>query len=86
MRADITIDECGRGTVHLDGHDVGNDICGLTLTAKVNESTRLELNVLPDGVDASGEVTVDIPPGAAALLERIGWTPPTGQTTGQRGS
>lgn len=78
MRADITIEPAGHGTLKLDGHDISKGVRGFVVNAAVGHITRLELDLnLFTTSTVSGEVEVVVPDATRDLLERLGWTPPT---------
>jgi hypothetical protein len=73
----ITADGLGRGTVHVDGHEMSNDVRGVSFNAWAGDSTEVELNLIIHDAAIDGEAKVVVPPGTAAALEALGWTPPT---------
>jgi hypothetical protein len=42
----ITADGLGRGTVHVDGHEMSNDVRGVSFNAWAGDSTEVELHLI----------------------------------------
>ncbi|HEY9418155.1 MAG TPA: hypothetical protein VIQ30_25630 [Pseudonocardia sp.] len=77
MRAQIGIDQVGRGRIVLDGHDVSDATRGMVLRAAVGRPTELELDlVVIDDMRLDGEFRVVVPESTREALVALGWTPP----------
>jgi hypothetical protein len=72
----ITADAGGRGTVHVDGHEMTNDVCGVSFIAWAGDEPECELHLIIHDAAIDGEAKVVVPPGTASALEALGWTPP----------
>lgn len=72
-----------RTRVIVDGHDIGQNITGLTLTAEPGRAPRLEISLrIVDITALADEYTVlRIDAGTVALLRRCGWIAPDGEPT-----
>ena len=78
MKAEIAVGATGNaGTLVVDGRDISHFTRRLLLTTGVGEVTRLELELLPTkGAAVFADAEVSIGEETAALLVRLGWTPP----------
>ncbi|TLQ45766.1 hypothetical protein [Streptomyces marianii] len=64
------------GSVEVDGQDVSHATVGLRLSASVDMTPHLVLELRLDEVTMDGQAQVIVPEGTAAALVTLGWTPP----------
>jgi hypothetical protein len=53
MKLELELNEIGCGRVILDGKDISNDVCGVTLRARVGQLTRLRIDYAKTAVRAA---------------------------------
>lgn len=67
-----------RGTVHVDGHDLGSVVSALTFKAGAGDISTVDLDVLVFTGEVHGQdVIVQLPDETTAALVALGWTPPS---------
>lgn len=76
MKAEISVNELGTGSLKLDGKDVSKAVRGFQLASRVGGVTVLTLD-LAVAVDADAHAVV-LHPTTHDLLIDLGWTPPGG--------
>ncbi len=69
-----------RAEVLLDGQPLAK-VRRFALSAAVNELAVLTLELVVHTCDIDGQMVTLLPPGTAAALAALGWTPPPGQQT-----
>jgi hypothetical protein len=82
MRHHVRITADGRrGTVQVDGHEIGHSVTDLEFHAGVDDAPTLvlELRLFTGDVDAQG-TKVYLPDTTRAALVALGWTPPADET------
>lgn len=65
-------------TVHLDGHDIGSALTGLTLTLSAGQAPTATLDLAIHNVTElqDSETRILIPDATRDALIALGWTPP----------
>jgi hypothetical protein len=73
VKAEISVNEIGNGSLKLDGVDVSKAVRGFELSSRVGQVTTLLIDLVV-AADADGEVALK--PDVHELLIDLGWTPP----------
>ncbi len=76
MKAEISVDQIGCGSIRLDGTEVSHFVRGFTLEASIGSVTHMGLDVVVTRAEVEAETVVV--PEVYDLLVRLGWIPPGG--------
>jgi len=68
--------------VEVDGHDIANEVLGLTLEIRPPE-TFITLTLVPGGLDLETAARIGVDTATAEVLQALGWTPPEPPAEGQ---
>jgi hypothetical protein len=80
VKASISVDGSGLGSLILAGIDCSNAVRGFCITSVVGDVPKLEITLNMAEIDTSwGDVKVILPQETRAALIALGWTPPEGE-------
>jgi hypothetical protein len=65
-----------RTKIYVDDVDISGCVNDVQVHAGLNDAVTATLSVLVNEIEFDGGIPVDLPPGTAEALVRLGWTPP----------
>lgn len=76
--AEITLKPDGKGSCHIDGHDLSDIIVagGIEISSDSIGLPRLILHIAPVALAVKGDFNIQVPPETQEALITLGWTPP----------
>jgi hypothetical protein len=72
----LVVDPAGRGSIVVDGVDLGFAVNAVELQSQVGDATRMNLSVVAPRIEFDGQATIEVRDPTRAALIALGWTPP----------